>query len=75
MNTAMNIANVFFLAMNKEHGFSIGEYVLYVPDHAEGALTHKDVEPGIVTGKNRTYIFVRFGGDASSKACLPRQLY
>lgn len=52
----------------------IGMKVLYVPSHAKGDLTHKDVEKGVVTSKNEQYIFVRFGGDTHGKACSANNL-
>ena len=51
-----------------------GMQALYVPREAEGQLSHPSVERGIVTSVNRTYIFVRFGGDYGSKACRPEDL-
>ena len=51
-----------------------GMYALYVPREAQGNLSHPAVEKGIVTSVNSTYVFVRFGGDAHSKACDPRDL-
>ena len=56
------------------HNIYIGMKVLYVPDHAQGNLQHKDIEPGIVTKKNTDYVFVQFGGDVQSKACSPKNL-
>lgn len=51
-----------------------GMHVLYVPTHAQSDLNHKDVEQGIVTSKNDTYVFVRFGGDTHSKGCHAHDL-
>ena len=51
-----------------------GMYALYVPRKARGDLRHPCVEKGLVTSVNETYVFVRFGGDAHSKACDPRDL-
>ena len=51
-----------------------GMQALYVPREAEGHLAHPRVEKGLVTSVNRTYVFVRFGGDSHSKACRPEDL-
>lgn len=53
----------------------LGMHVLYVPTHAHGALQPRDVERGVVTAKNEEYVFVRFGGDTHSKACVAGQLH
>ena len=51
-----------------------GMQALYVPAHSNGNLSHPAVERGIVTSVNAQYVFVRFGGDATSKACRPEDL-
>lgn len=40
--------------------FSPGIKVRYVPRHAHGDLTHKDVENGIVKSTNDKYVFVNY---------------
>ena len=59
----------------KHEDIRVGDYVLYIPKHADNNLSHKDVEKGIVTSKNSEYVFVRFGGDYNSKACTAYQLH
>lgn len=59
--------------MTLEEAFE-GQHVRYVPYHAEGNLTHRDCEDGIVSSKNDTYIFVRFKLGATAQACKPDQL-
>lgn len=62
--------------------FEPGMRVAYVPTHAEGDLTHPDVEVGKVSSKNHKYVFVRFdkyverfGWDgATSQSCDPADL-
>ena len=54
--------------------FSEGQGVTYVPYHAHGDINHKDCEKGVVTSTNHKYVFVRFGNQISSQACLPDQL-
>lgn len=49
----------------------IGQIVVYTPSY----LTPGDnPEFGIVTSKNDTYIFVKYGRDFQSKATRPRDL-
>ena len=52
-----------------------GMRAVYVPRHANGNLQHPDVEQGIVTSVNNQWVFVRFGGDATPKACDARDLF
>ena len=52
-----------------------GMIALYIPREAHGNLSHPSVEQGIVTSVNDQWVFVRFGSDATSKACSPRDLY
>ena len=54
--------------------FKVGQSVLYVPYHARGDVYHKDVESGVVTGKNDDYIFVCFGDESVSKAVIRERL-
>lgn len=51
--------------------FEIGRAVLYIPYHAAGRRDHPDVERGVVTGFNKTVVFVRFGSELHAKACYP----
>lgn len=52
-----------------------GDYVAYIPYHAGGRINHPDVEYGEVTGKNNSYIFVKFKGDNFSKAVIRERLH
>lgn len=49
--------------------FKPGDAVMYVPTHVHGDIHHRDVERGIVTVVTTKHVFVRFGGELSSKAC------
>ena len=51
-----------------------GMQVLYIPPHAQGDKTHPDCQRGIVTSKNATEVFVRYGNDRHSHATLPALL-
>jgi hypothetical protein len=51
-----------------------GMQVLYIPPHAKGERTHPDCQQGIVTSKNTTHVFVRYGTDRHSNATLPALL-
>jgi hypothetical protein len=51
-----------------------GMPVLYIPRHAQGERTHPDCQQGIVTGKNATHVFVRYGTDRHSNATVPALL-
>lgn len=59
-----------------------GQRVAYVPTHAKGNLSHKDVEWGKVSSKNDKYVFVRFDKQvskfgwegATSQSCRPEDL-
>lgn len=59
--------------MNAE-GFKEGDFVKYVPYHAQGDPTHKDCEDGIVTSVVHRTVFVRFGTQKHSQGCHPDQL-
>lgn len=56
--------------------------VAYVPMHANGDLSHPDVEDGIVSSKNERFVFVKFhaqvarlGWDGTTaQACNPLDL-
>ena len=50
--------------------FLEGQRVTYVPWHAKEVEDHPDRERGIVTNIGEHFIFVRFGNDKHSKACL-----
>lgn len=49
--------------------FCEGDFVTYVPIHAQGDLSHKDCEEGIVTAVNEHTVFVRFGTNKRSQGC------
>ena len=51
-----------------------GMLVTYMPPHAGGDISHPSVENGVVVGTSDTHVFVRFIGDAHSKACRPQDL-
>lgn len=46
---------------------SVGRKVVYTPFHGE-------VEEGVITGHSKSWVFVRFGSDAHSKATAPAAL-
>jgi hypothetical protein len=54
--------------------FQVARVVLYIPFHARGDRGHADVERGVVTSRNESVVFVRFGGDLNSKGCDPETL-
>lgn len=56
------------------HQAGPGAHVRYVPYHANGDITHRDCEDGVVTSKNDDYVFVKFG-TGHSQACKPDQLF
>lgn len=51
-----------------ESFFQVGDRVRYVPKHANGDLSHKDCENGIISSFNDWYVFVLYEGDIHSKA-------
>lgn len=52
-----------------------GMSVIYIPGHAHGDRGHKDCEPGIVSSKNDTNVFVKFHLNAVyGTACNPDDL-
>jgi len=51
-----------------------GMRVLYIPHHAHGDRAHPDCQRGIVTSKDATYVFVRYGTDRHSNATAPALL-
>lgn len=55
--------------------FKVGQRVRYIPNHAYNQLDHEDVEHGIVTSRNKHYVFVRFQNDGKGGvACNPSNL-
>lgn len=56
--------------------FKPGDWVLYVPGHANGSVLHPDCERGTVTqvGKDSGIIFVRYGAELHAKATSPSDL-
>lgn len=54
--------------------FDPGRRVLYVPNHANGDITHPDVERGVVVRTNPETVFVQFDGDSHPKGCYPWNL-
>ena len=62
--------------------FYPGQRVVYIPNHANGDLHHKDVEPGTVSSRNEHNVFVKFdkqlrkfGWDGTtSQSCTPSTL-
>jgi hypothetical protein len=63
-----------FLMIYTTQEYKAGDRVAYVPLHAEGDLTHKDVEQGFITSVNHLYIFVRFDNKVTPQACQPSSL-
>lgn len=45
--------------------FKRGDQVAYIPNHAEGDITHRDVELGFVTSINDKFVFVRYWSKTS----------
>lgn len=62
--------------MSGQDGFSAGDRVVYVPLSARGQVGHPHCERGVVTSvsSDREYVYVRFGIQKHSQACLPEQL-
>lgn len=56
--------------------FSAGDWVVYVPGHAEGNVLHPDCERGTVTsvGETSGLVFVRYGAQPNAKATSPSDL-
>ena len=52
----------------------VGDTLHYVPGHAKGDVSHRDVEAGVVTSITHAYIFVKFGAAAHGLACRPDTL-
>lgn len=62
------------LIENKEvKNDDIGSTVTYIPDHANGNMSHPDCEKGIISSYNKDYIFVRFRSP-NGQACRPENL-
>lgn len=59
---------------NSTFNFKESDKVYYIPNHAKGNVTHKDVEIGVVTSVNKLYVFVQFSYGTTSKACLSENL-
>ena len=61
-------------------GDAVGDQPLTVDNFSEEdgvvyrAHPGADPEQGIVVGKNKTYVFVRYGSDSFAKATLPTML-
>ena len=66
--------------------FKKGDRVLYVPNHADEDLTHKDCESGVVSSVNAVLVFVKFDPknmrvryvtgdeDITAQGCRPEDL-
>jgi hypothetical protein len=54
--------------------FKQGDFVTYVPLHADGDLDHPDVEYGRVSSVNDKFVFVKFGGSMIGQPCYPEDL-
>ena len=63
--------------INKVTDLDFGKPVLYVPTHAKGDLNHPDVEEGVISEFNETFIFVKFAprNVSNSEACNPADLH
>lgn len=57
--------------MSAPAAFQQRDEVRYTPRHS---ASEGDCEVGIVTSTSTEYVFVRFDGDITSKACYPRDL-
>ena len=44
----------------KPNEFKKGMKVIYIPTHADGNINHSDVEFGVVSSTNNTYVFVKY---------------
>lgn len=70
------------IAKSSTEDFEPGDMVVYIPEHAEGDITHSDCEFGEISSKNHKFVFVKFdqyvkkfGWDgATSQACNPSDL-
>jgi hypothetical protein len=52
-----------------------GVRVRYVPFHADGDITHRHCEDGVVVRKTNAVVFVRFGVEGTTEqACSPEML-
>lgn len=51
--------------------FQYRDEVRYTPRHS---AIEGDTEVGLVTARTPEYVFVRFDGEITSKACYPRDL-
>jgi len=40
--------------------FKHGDKVRYIPNHANGDVTHQDCQDGIVSSTNEHYVFVKY---------------
>ena len=38
----------------------VGTQIIYVPDHADGSLSHPDCQPGFVTSVSKDGVFCRY---------------
>lgn len=63
--------------------FNLKDRVIYIPHHANGNRSHKDVEAGAISSIGQKYIFVKFdkqvknlGWEGSTaQACDPSQIF
>ena len=53
----------------------VGREVFYLPQHANGNLTHADRENGKIASWNHKFVFVDFGKGDTHPACDPKDLY
>jgi len=54
--------------------FKPGDWVVYVPGHANGGLLHPDCERGTVTSIRAGNVFVRYGAELYAKATSAEDL-
>jgi len=55
--------------------FNLGDYVRYIPHHANGDETHTDCESGQVRSTNDRFVFVEFPqSPGRGLACDPETL-
>lgn len=54
--------------------FKRGDWVVYVPGHANGSLLHPDCERGTVMSMVNGIVFVRYGAEPNAKGTTPEDL-
>lgn len=55
-------------------GDDIGRAVIYIPNHANGDMSHSDVETGFIKSWNENWVFVRYHLGDTAAATNPENL-